>query len=313
MKRVVCLLLCLALCCALSTCGRMEPEQVMITSTTAAQSTRETVAAQDIAWHTVRLSEEENERRKAEADAWIAEQKIWVPQSPKSGWAYVSWDRDDEGIFRIYTEAWDEETQEWSDQFLALEGNGKKGAQMREPNFYNVLCGRHFIYEWVGHDGRSLGFGIYDTVERKEIPIDTSGRSMRTHLIGSGDFSMIDSGIGNDLEPEKTYSGPLHLLSFDCAGLHSGQPLRVVDLLEGFRGPDAIEANNSSLTGQYYIVPEKEQVRVYDLQAKKLLTVIPADAAGSDTAFYAREDHTIYYSYHFYDAGCVIEVAVPRA
>jgi len=308
MKRVCLLALGLLL---LSACGRAEPAQVTIASTTAAETTRGSMAAQDIAWHVVRLSEAENERRKAEADAWIAEQKAWEPQSPKSGWQYVSWWRDDDGIFRIYAEEWDEETQGWADSFLALEGNGKKGVQMREPSFYNVLCRRHFIYEWVGHDGRSLGFGVYDTVERKEIPIDTDGHSMRMNIIGGPEFSMIDSGIGDDLEPEKTYSGPLHLMAFDCTGLHSGQPLRGVDLLEGFRGPDAMEANGSDLTAQYYIVPEKSQVRIYDLRAKKLLTVIPADTAGSDTAFYTGEDNAAYYAYHFYDAGCVVEIAIP--
>ncbi|MCL1951268.1 MAG: hypothetical protein FWF60_00420 [Oscillospiraceae bacterium] len=206
-------------------------------------------------------------------------------------------------------------------QLVMVEDNGKRTVLLPRrgsedyggtvASFIAALDDRYFLF-CRGSVDDLCGFGIYDTKELREIPLEIA-QEMWGCLGARGNLLYF-----TDFEQYGCYKGRKHLWVYDWQAIVCGEPANAVDLLAGFAGPDANQIAACRLTddARYFFVPEEEGLRIYDLAAKKLLTtLLSAEYAGNDFhPYYLHEwNNTIYwFDYNeYYNNNYALEITLP--
>ena len=170
----------------------------------------------------------------------------------------------------------------------------------KHPDFRQALDDRYFLFAWDGWEW-ICGYGIYDTKEMREIPIECYAEMF------ANDGILYSYNPGDD---GGKYIGSLHLLKYDWRSIVRGEPLESTDLLAGFSGADVEGYFYFFLTkdARYYLAIEREELRVYDLAAKKLdiVSIPPLDSAYLFLEWNGKV-YWIGYTGHYY----AIEITLP--
>jgi len=290
MKRIVMLVLVLGL--LLSACGRAEAETVPETSeeqsiteapTTEAETTTEAPfvhtsgESNGVKWRTLDLEDEANAEVKEsflwwymlhhkEGEYQLGDKKIILEQSPY--------------------------------QLVMVENNGKKTVLLPKtyhgsetdmekvsPDDYSwhaatfiaALDDRYFLFCW-GSYGDLCGYSIYDTKELREIPLDIAQERWGAPGFYDKMLYFTDEGWYG------SYDGTKHLWAYDWTAIVRGEPIEAVDFLAAFSGPGATQISECLVTSdaKYFLVPEEEGLRIYDLIAKKMTTLPRSEFSSSE-------------------------------
>jgi len=269
MKRVALLLLIFML---LASCGQAAaPETTTVKTTTEAPTTTEPETPTEVPfvptsgesngvkWRTLNLMDGAN----AELKAWLKDISYYEEKTEHklSDTKTLVEHLDGEGESEIWLR--DEVTKK---EILLLDDDVDEWESI---SVYAVLDERYFLY------GRfrleyTVGFGIYDTEELRDIPIDNTAYMYVVYLRDNYIY-MTEWGAGAE------YGITPFLWAYDWTALKRGEPLNAQDLLAGFAGPEAMEMDICRLFEgeRYYIVTEEDKLRVYDLAQRKIIAMIP--------------------------------------
>jgi len=305
MRRIACLLLCLALCCALFACKKTAPDPPGPTTTEAPISEVPAPEENGVTWRILDLDDESNSENKK----WI---KDWEEERNRPR-------ETDEfpmgaGKTLIATEsriALRDDASGKRTTLLERRYHGDSDDPVQDevawtyPDFGKVIDERYFVVTWYGWE-YVAGISVYDTKELREIPIqwdakDGSPYSFRFYDILDKGLYLVDTEYG-------PYFGQLHLMRADLTqlgALKPGEPLKAVDLLAGIPHAPAEEVSAYELTknGRWFIVADRNGLYLFDLQANAL-TALPKTGFGVEmredwehvyfSCIAMRDEHTLY-------------------
>jgi len=311
MKRLCCLLLCLALCCVLFACVKPVPNEPAAEETTTAVLPGETTAAlvpesgdgHGLRLRTLNLNDAEN----AEIKRWLVEweeeryNREWPTQFPMGNGKTVLDGRN------IVLRENGKETVLLEPRYLGEDDPETDEVAWIYPSVLEVIDERYFAFHWGGWEWIA-GTSVYDTQEMREITIQWDEKTDYEypipirHIAVYGDgFYLVDAAHG-------PYGGPLHLMRADLTQLGTLQPdegLKAVNLLDGIPHAPASEVSDYELTsdGRWHIVTDRDGLYLFDLQAK-VLTYQPKTGLGVQikedwehvyfSHIAVRDEHTLY-------------------
>jgi len=283
MRRIACVLLCLALCCALFACGKPAPVAPTAEETTAAVSPEKTSAflpesgeEGEIRWRTMDLDDAEN----AEIKQWLLNwQENRQPEQP--GGYPMADGKTVSGYYPIILKEDGRRTKLLEPRYLGDGDPELDETAWIYPSVLDVIDERYFVFHWGGWEWIA-GTCVYDTKEMREIPIQWDEKTeygnsvaMRYNSAIGDSLYLVDGGHG-------PYGGPLHLMRADLSqlgALKPGDALKAVDVFAGIPHEPASEVAAYELTpdARWFFVTDRIGLYLFDLQKKTLTTLRKTD------------------------------------
>jgi len=339
MRRIACVLLCLALCCALFGCGRAEPAATEPTGTEIESITEEETTTEEattvfvpmsgesngVTWRTVDLEDEAN----AEILDWITDWRSnteWPNFWDEWGQLWdenrkpmeFSMGKDKTVIYKLADE------EEWTLQILLRDNKTGKETLLMESNhehnespcFSRVLDDRFFLYCLA--DEVFDRFAVYDIKEMRDVQTDAGQQAMMPVRFKNDILYMQIEGSCDHM-----IGGTLRLVAYDLRASRRGKTLRGADLLADIPHEPASSIGIAELTENehYYIVMDDmlPALYVFDLEKKTLPLYLPEMDFGIDAwklDFAVRDEHTIYWFAADWEVGVftdklAVEITLP--
>ena len=310
MKRVTCLLLCLALCCALFACADPRPIELTtgedVTTTVLDEpTTHAAIIGESISW------------RELDAESYGVKNfiKTWFDNyyNPKprgdvslSDTIKISTDLGAEW------EIWMRDEATGKDELLV----GVDRENSLVPVFLGEINERYFLFMWaiMDSDG-SFNPMIYDIQEKREIEIqypEGAGHYIQTI---DGRVYMVYAGTGLGTSGEVG----LRLLCIDTSALAKGEPIAAKDVLKGVPAYDNFLENLSecdipnalSSDARYFAVfndDDNPVLHVFDTTRRELIfTLDQQQALGGNLRVAFIDTHTLYW----FGEKNIIEITLP--
>lgn len=314
MQRIGRLLLCLALCCALSACAKPAPAPTTAEGTTTATPKESTVfeptsgEENGIAW---RALDSESKAVKDFTQAWFHD---YYNPKPRDGVALSGIVKVSEKPTGKYgaREIWMRD--EATGKETLLLGFDEENSLI--PCLIDAVDSRYFLFLRAIMDSDGFGWPmLYDTQEKREIEIqypDGGGNYVQT-ANGKLYFVYASGGLG-------TGGGVgLHVLCAELSALEKGESLAANDVLKGMPAYDALLEVMPDYDAHYALSPDARYfaifvdngspvLHVFDITRRELAFILELPQALGDNLRLAFLDaHTLYW---FGDQN-IIEITLP--
>jgi len=327
MRRIACVLLCLALCCALFACGRAEPATTEPIITEIEITTEEETTTQEattvfvpmsgesngVTWRTVDLEDEANARENELVQSWESE------HHPAEEWKYITELvlSDTVMVFETPTTSYAEiagDEIRMRDSATGKETVLLKHSDVLYPALAAGIDARFFVFVWcapVYGIGDSI---IYDTKEKREVTLEytRTGTILRFVCEANGKLYFREA-----MEEEPMPDGKPHVLCADVADLYKGKPLKAENVLEEFEVTGELGWLTVAPSGRYiaatiypvYGETENYDLLLFDLETHKLAMRLPRPSGfGIDYMRFA--DAQTLYGYN-YEGTRAVEITLP--
>jgi hypothetical protein len=300
----------MALALLLASCGQAAEVATVSPTTTKAPFAPVSGESNGVRWRTLDLEDEANAEVKEELlRRQDKDQQTEFPMGGKKI-IYGTYGNEHDKI-EMVDEAGKRTVLLETDKVEATDEMNERPPEMswRYPKFNAILDDRYFLYVWMGWSW-GINMGIYDTKEMKEITI--IDYVLNTVKVQGNYIYYVDA------VSEEEYNGEPHLYAYDWTAIKRGEPVKGVDLLAGFNGPDACFGDRLLTDDlRYYLATEgryvdevcwEDSVRIYDLANKKLLTTLTEPDFPIDKL---EEWNGKIYWVKYSDADCALEITLP--